>query len=73
MQDIILKIGSFLQFNIIMNRVVPELIIKVFLLTVVWHENDGGVYLKWCEVRLIIFCAIADLCHSKRGNFSKFT
>ena len=38
-----IKIGSFLQFNIIIKRVVHEFNMKVLILTVVWHEYDVGI------------------------------
>ena len=43
MQDFIGQIGSFLQFIIIINRVVRVCNMMVLVLTVVWHEYDWGV------------------------------
>ena len=46
MQDIIQKIGSFLQFNIIISRVVHAFNMKVLFLTVVWYEYEYKVCSK---------------------------
>ena len=44
---------------------------KVLLLTVAWHENDGGVDKKqWGDYKHY-FCAMANLCHIRKGNFAK--
>ena len=44
-QDIIWQIC--LQFNIIVNRVVYAFNTKLLILTVVWHEYDGGLCQSW--------------------------
>ena len=60
MQDIIWKIISFLQFNIIIQRLVHEINIKVLVL-IVLHMNMMGALLKVMEGVKNIFCAVADL------------
>ena len=43
MQEIMRRIGLFLQFNIIIYRVVHEFNMKVLLLTVLRHEYDWRI------------------------------
>ena len=69
-QDIIWQIC--LQFNIIVNRVVYAFNTKLLILTVVWHEYDGGCVLKVMG-GFTKNCAMDDLCLRRRVKNFKFT